>query len=124
MDVIKHRTYLVQAVSERFISAWCRAEHFPVIYNQLMPARRLLAFRNDLERANDFDCRLECEGESFVGPRDLSGKHALEVASTVAEDDENDLLLVPKAMDPSERPYALRAERCEVGELHLQRRKG
>lgn len=94
-------TYLVQPVGECVLATGCSAQHPPVVDNELMSAWGSLAFRHDLQRSNDFNCRLECEGECFVRLRDLPRQDTLEEAGAVSEDDEDDLLLVAQAVHPA-----------------------
>ena len=118
------RTHLVQAVGECFISTRCRTEDSPVVYYEFVTARRSLTLRNNLECADNFDSRLECEGECFVCLRDLSGEDTLEVARAVAEDNEDDLLLITETVHPSRRADALRPEGGEVRDLRLREHEG
>ena len=99
-------THFVQSVGECVLATRRGSEDLPVIDHKLVSTRCRLALGNSLERTDNLDRRFKCECESLVGLRDLTCEDTLEVAGTIPEDDEDDLLLVAETMHPSGCPDA------------------
>lgn len=114
--------------------------NFPIVYNKLMTAWSGLSLRYFLQSAYKFKRRFDRErqrvvclslpiGMSIVQPGDdeddnyahhATRQNRLKVPRSVAEDDEDDILLGSQTMNPSMNPYPLVSVRSGVPNLRLQ----
>ena len=88
-------TYLVQPVGKGIVSTRSGSDDTPVVDDKLVTSRSRLSLRNLLEGSDELNRRLESQGECGVGLGHATRKDGLEVASTITQDDEDNVLLLP-----------------------------
>ena len=59
-------SYLVQPVSECIFSAWCSAEHSPIVYYKLVTTWSSLSFWHGLHSTDSLDGRFEVQSKGIV----------------------------------------------------------
>jgi hypothetical protein len=95
-----------------------------------------LPFRNFLKSPDKLDGRFESQRKCAVGlcldpisqmvvvksglPYHTARQHGLEIPSSISEDDEDDILLLPQTMDPTENPDSLSPVFCKVKKFRLE----
>lgn len=100
-------TYLVQSVGEGIVSTRSWSNDAPVVNDKLVTSGSRLALRNLLKGSNELNGRLKSQGECGIGLSHTTREDGLEVSSTIAQDDEDNVLLLPQAMYPTENADAL-----------------
>jgi hypothetical protein len=113
--------HLVQPVSEGIVSTRSSSDDAPVVDDKLVTTRSSLSLRNLLKGSNELNRRLEGQGERAIGLGDAARKDGLEIAGTIAQDDEDNVLLLPQAMYPTENADALSPVLTKVKDLGLEK---
>jgi hypothetical protein len=113
-------TYLVQSVGKGIVSTRSRSNDAPVIDDKLVTSRSRLSLRDLLEGSDELNGRLESQSECAVGLGHATRKNGLEIAGTITQDDEDNVLLLPQAMHPTENANALSPILTKAEDLGLR----
>lgn len=94
-------------VGDGLVTARRLPDDLEVVGVQLVAVRRVRAFWDGRDDAVDGDGRLDGQGHRIVGLGQALGKDALQISGSVAQRDEDQLLLDPQPVDPAGNPYPL-----------------